>query len=110
MQIKVGAFQKIIEKILPKIENHTLSPASRVMAFLYYAGQSIFMSAVGDFLGMHKTSVHKSVRDVARALAELAPEVLKFPDEEVAVLCGSMRNEYFRLAFAARGCSTIAPA
>ena len=60
-----------------------LAPASKVMAFLCYTAQSIFMRSAGDLLGLGHSSVHKAIREVAVALAELAPEVLKFPDEEV---------------------------
>jgi len=75
--------------IRPKITgvgNRKLSPASKVMAFLCYTGQTIFMKTTGDVLGMSVSAVSKTIKDVAIALAELAPEVLKFPDEEVALL------------------------
>lgn len=65
------------------------------MTLRYYATGS-FIITCADFVGIHKTTAGKIIREVSEALASLRPEIITFPttDDEIR----QVRQDFFNIA------------
>lgn len=66
-----------------------------LMTLRFYALGSMLI-AVGDFIGVHKSTACKIVRRVTNAIARLAPQNIKFPATEEDI--SKTRLSFFEIA------------
>ncbi|KAJ3620693.1 hypothetical protein MTP99_004621 [Tenebrio molitor] len=77
----------LLEEIRENIQhntnwNHALTPMEMILATLRFFASGSFLIVVGDFCGVHKSTISKVVFKVARALANLRGRYIKFPATE----------------------------
>lgn len=74
--------------------NHALSPLTQVFIALRFYATGSFEIVVGDFVGVHKSTVCQVIKNVTRAIAGLAPTKIKFPDHGL----NDLKREFFEIA------------
>lgn len=76
--------------------NHAVTPDQKVLLTLRYYATGSFISACGDFLGVHKSTAGKIVREVSVALANLRPQFISMPNNPDDVK--EVRQQFYDIA------------
>lgn len=86
----------IIINILILSRNQALSASEMVLLTLRFYASGSFLITTGDFSGIHKSTASKVINKVSRAIAQLSPLYIKFPNTEEEI--GRLRQKFYNIA------------
>ena len=70
----------------PTSRNHALSTIVQVLVALRFFASGSFLQAIGDTLGLSKSTVSRTVNDVSYALAQKQVHFIKWPSTEAEIV------------------------
>lgn len=59
--------------------NHALTPETQLLVALRFYASGSMIIVVADFGGIHKSTASVTIRHVSEAIASLAPQIIKLP-------------------------------
>ncbi|XP_071631802.1 putative nuclease HARBI1 [Temnothorax longispinosus] len=63
-------------------ENHAVSPLHQLLLTLRFYATGTFQVAIGDFGGIHKSTMCRIIKKVTEAIASLRPRYINFPNSD----------------------------
>lgn len=86
----------IIKNTLILFRNQALSASEMVLLTLRFYASGSFLITIGDFAGIHKSTASRIINKVSRAIAQLSPLYIKFPNTEEDIQ--RLRQKFYNIA------------